>query len=336
MIRITHLHKTYTGRGKDHAALTDINIDIAKGEVFGIIGRSGAGKTTLLRTLNLLERPTSGSIEIDGQDITRFGKDELLQLRQGIGMIFQHFNLLYAKTVSENIDWPLKITGKYTREERAARVAELLELVGLTGHKDAYPAKLSGGQKQRVGIARALANYPKILLCDEATSALDPETTQSILKLLRDINRKLGLTIVLITHEMQVIRSVCDRVVVLDSGRIVESGNVVDVFLQPQHAVTQALVKQSHAFEEEIDLASRQFDGTLVQLTFIGDVTYEPIVTNIAASSSAEITILQGLVSRIKDTPYGQLLIEIKGSDEEVAKVFRHFDDRKIHYGEIA
>ncbi|MFL9877681.1 methionine ABC transporter ATP-binding protein [Herbaspirillum rhizosphaerae] len=332
MIRIEHLHKIYQVAKRDITALTDINLQIEAGEVFGIIGRSGAGKSTLIRTLNLLERPTSGSIFIEDEDITQFDSANLHKLRQRVGMIFQHFNLLSAKTVAANIDWPLKVTGKYTAEQRRQRVTELLELVGLSEHRDKYPAQLSGGQKQRVGIARALANYPHLLLCDEATSALDPETTQSILRLLLDINRKLGLTIVLITHEMQIIRTICDRVAVIDDTRIVETGKVADVFLHPQHPVTQKLVAESHTFDNDANLQADQFKGKLVRLTFVGDITYQPILTNITAATQVLITILQGTISRIKDTPYGQLLVELNGSDEDIRQVFTHFDQYQIHH----
>lgn len=332
MIRIAHLYKNYQVDNRDVVALSDINLDIESGEIFGIIGRSGAGKSTLIRTLNLLERPTQGQIFIADEDITTFDSTRLHQLRQSIGMIFQHFNLLNAKTVAANVDWPLKITGKYSSHERAARVDELLELVGLSAHRDKYPAQLSGGQKQRVGIARALANYPRLLLCDEATSALDPETTQAILNLLLDINRKLGLTIVLITHEMQVIRSICDRVAVIENARIVESGKVADVFLHPQHAVTQSLVAESNSFDTRLMLRVDQFNGKLVRLTFVGDITYQPILSNIAAVSAASITILQGTIARIKDTPYGQLLVELNGSVDDIVQVFASLDRHGIRH----
>jgi len=332
VIRIEHLHKTYRLANRDVTALNDITLEIESGEVFGVIGRSGAGKSTLIRTLNLLERPSSGGIFIDGEDITRFDSAALHKLRQRIGMIFQHFNLLNTKTVAANIDWPLKITGKYTRRQRAQRVTELVDLVGLSAQRDSYPAQLSGGQKQRVGIARALANYPHLLLCDEATSALDPETTQAILRLLLDINRKLGLTIVLITHEMQVIRTICDRVAVIDDARIVETGKVADVFLHPQHAVTRKLVAESHSFDNDSALQPHQFRGKLVRLTFVGEITYQPILTHVTAATQALITILQGTISRIKDTPYGQLLVELNGSDDDIRRVFAHFDQYRIHH----
>ncbi|QET04203.1 ATP-binding cassette domain-containing protein [Cupriavidus pauculus] len=232
--------KTYAGAPAP--ALAEISFSVARGEMFGIIGRSGAGKSTLLRTINMLERPDTGRVSIDGRDIGVLDDDGLVGLRQRIGMIFQHFNLLSAKTVFENVALPLRVAG-VPAKDIAPRVNEVLALVGLEGKAKVYPAKLSGGQKQRVGIARALVNHPEILLCDEATSALDPETTEQILALLRDIHRKIGLTVVLITHDMAVIREACDRVLVLDHGRIVEQGTVWDVFTEPRAEATIALLR---------------------------------------------------------------------------------------------
>ncbi|MBP8278620.1 MAG: ATP-binding cassette domain-containing protein, partial [Propionivibrio sp.] len=256
MIDIEHVSKHYIVDRTAVPAISDINLRIEQGEIFGIIGASGAGKSTLIRTLNLLERPDSGRILVDGSDITALSKVELQSYRRKAGMVFQHFNLIGAKTVADNIRFPLKLTGEYTESEMDARVSELLDLVELGEHRDKYPAQLSGGQKQRVGIARALANHPKLLLCDEATSALDPQTTQSILRLLRSINQRFGLTIVLITHEMDVIRAICDRVAVLDKGVVVEHGQVADVLLHPQHPVTRAMVRESSHHEESADLAT--------------------------------------------------------------------------------
>jgi len=223
-------------------ALDSIDLEIARGEIFGIIGRSGAGKSTLIRMLNLLEHPSSGRVIIDGQDITDLDGGALRAVRQRIGMVFQHFNLLNARTIYENVRFPLRLTGAYTQEQMQQRVEEMLALVGLSDQRNKYPRQLSGGQRQRVGIARALANRPHVLLCDEATSALDPETTQSILQLLRRINQELGLTIVLITHGMDVIRAVCHRVAVIERGRIVEMDEVANIFRNPHHDVTRALL----------------------------------------------------------------------------------------------
>lgn len=232
MITITKLGKTYKTPQGPLPALRDINLQVEKGDIYGIIGLSGAGKSTLIRCLNRLEEPDTGSITIEGMEITRLGIGELREARKKIGMIFQHFNLLDARTVRANVAFPLELSG-YSKRAIAERVAEILELVGLSDKADAYPAQLSGGQKQRVGIARALANRPNVLLSDEATSALDPQTTRNILDLLADINRKLGLTIILITHEMNVIRHICSKVAVLDRGEIVESGPVKQVFSRP-------------------------------------------------------------------------------------------------------
>ena len=248
MIEIRNLSQRFAGPRGWVEALHNVNLTIPAGEVFGIIGRSGAGKSTLVRTINLLTRPSEGSVIVDGRDLTTLPAAQLRAARRDIGMIFQHFNLLSSRTVFDNVALPLELAGM-KRDEIEATVLPLLELVGLTTQKDRYPAQISGGQKQRVGIARALASKPKVLLSDEATSALDPETTRSILDLLREINRELGLTIVLITHQMDVIKQVCDRVAVLDAGRVVEEGKVVDVFMQPHHEVTRALIGDVIAHE---------------------------------------------------------------------------------------
>jgi len=330
VIHIEQLHKEYRVGSRTVSALSNVNLHIPRGKIFGIIGRSGAGKSTLLRTFNLLERPTRGAVRINGADITTLGKAELDRMRQQIGMVFQNFSLLSAKTVGANVEFPLKLAGGHSREERNKRVGELLELVGLSEHKDKYPAQLSGGQKQRVGIARAIANAPQLLLCDEATSALDPETTQSILALLAEINARLGLTIVLITHEMQVIRSICDYVAVIEAGEIVETGPVSDVFLHPQHAVTRRLVAENT--HDDFDLGGiGTTTGRRLRLTYTGETAYQPILTRVVEQTRAQITILQGAVSRIKDKPYGQLLVEIGGADEEAAAVLDLFRRLDVH-----
>ena len=252
-----HLGKTYAGAPA--AALDDVSFQVARGEIFGIIGRSGAGKSTLLRTVNMLERPSRGHVRIDGADIGRLDEDGLVALRRRVGMIFQHFNLLSAKTVFENVALPLRVAG-VPRLDIAPRAMALLDLVGLAGKAQAYPAMLSGGQKQRVGIARALVHQPEILLCDEATSALDPETTEQILALLRDINQRFGLTVVLITHDMSVIRQACDRVLVLDHGRVVEQGAVRQVFLAPRADATLALLRPLRALHQALPPAANEPD----------------------------------------------------------------------------
>ncbi|WP_236195511.1 methionine ABC transporter ATP-binding protein [Pseudomonas glycinae] len=318
-VRFVGLGKTYDGKQGPVAALQGIDLAIQRGEVFGIIGRSGAGKSSLIRTINRLEQPTSGRVLIDQVDIGEYDEDRLVALRRRIGMIFQHFNLMSAKTVWQNVELPLKVAG-VPKEQRENKVRELLELVGLQAKHKAYPAQLSGGQKQRVGIARALVHDPDILLCDEATSALDPETTQSILGLLREINRRLGLTIVLITHEMAVIREICDRVVVLEHGRIVEQGPVWEVFGNPQHEVSQTLLAPlQHALPEELQSClqaqpSSPDASVVLRLQFTGNQQDEPDLAALFAALGGRVKLLQGGVERIQGHALGQLLLAVAGS----------------------
>jgi D-methionine transport system ATP-binding protein len=322
VIRFEAASKSYTVNGALVPALQPVDLAIEKGEVFGIIGHSGAGKSTLLRMVNLLERPTSGKVLVDGRDVTHAEGADLRRLRAGIGMIFQHFNLLSSRTVADNIAFPLRLQGGTPETEIAARVDELLKLVGLEAHATKYPAQLSGGQKQRVGIARALASKPGILLCDEATSALDPQTTASVLELLADINRRLGLTIVLITHEMDVIRRVCDRVAVLDAGNVVELGTVAEVFLHPQHPTTRRFVAEAdHREGRGPEYAG--IPGKLFRLSFHGDATYSPMLSRVVRDTGVEYNLLSGRVDRIKDTPYGQLTLAMHGErlDDALAQL---------------
>jgi len=317
MITLNNVHKEYHVEGRTVTALRGINLSIQKGEIYGIIGHSGAGKSTLIRTINLLERPSAGEIIIDGLEMTQLSGRQLQQERRTIGMIFQHFNLLSSATVADNIAFPLRLE-KRPASEIKARVQELIGLVGLTGHENKYPSQLSGGQKQRVGIARALATKPKVLLCDEATSALDPQTTQSILSLLLDINRELGITIVLITHEMQVIRSICDQVAVIDGGTIVESGPVADVFLKPQHPTTRDFVSQDTDSLDSDFIIAQGTNRTFVRVTFIGEQTYQPVLYEVMSKKNIPFIILQGTVSKLKDVPYGQLVLELQGDGRDV------------------
>nr|WP_236588073.1 methionine ABC transporter ATP-binding protein [Tumebacillus amylolyticus] len=315
-----NLRKDYIVDKKSITALKKIDLTIERGEIFGIIGHSGAGKSTLIRCINLLEKPTSGSVIVNGQDLTQLTSSELQTARREIGMIFQHFNLLSSATIYENIAFPLRLT-KRSKSDVDKKVRELLDLVGLTDHAKKYPAQLSGGQKQRVGIARALANDPKVLLCDEATSALDPMTTQSILKLLGDINKKLHLTIVLITHEMHVIREICDRVGVIDDGEIVELGPVADVFLNPKQRITEEFVEQVSDFDFPLELLeqyrvmpeSERNRHQVVQVSFLGDTTFQPVMFQVLQSLPVQFNILHGTINRIKDTPFGRLVLEITG-----------------------
>ncbi|HUA82034.1 MAG TPA: methionine ABC transporter ATP-binding protein [Dyella sp.] len=320
MIRFIDVHKSYRVDGKDIPALEPFGLEIADGEVFGIIGHSGAGKSTLIRLINLLERPTGGRILIGDTDMTALPDAPLRAARQRIGMIFQHFNLLASQTVYENIAFPMRLAGDKDSKTIQARVDELLQRVGLTTHAHKYPSQLSGGQKQRVGIARALANRPSILLCDEATSALDPQTTASVLDLLAEINRELKLTIVLITHEMDVVRRVCDRVAVLDSGRIVEHGTVADVFLHPQHATTRRFVEEALPEEGAGErVPYRNVPGRILRLSFRGEATWSPTLGRVTRETGVDFNILAGRIDRIKDLPYGQLTLAMQGANVDAA-----------------
>ncbi|EJZ9205725.1 methionine ABC transporter ATP-binding protein [Pseudomonas aeruginosa] len=320
MIEFHDVHKTYRVAGREIPALQPTRLNIQAGQIFGLIGHSGAGKSTLLRLINRLEEPSGGRILVEGEDVTALDAEGLRRFRQRVGMIFQHFNLLSSKTVADNIAMPLRLAGGFSRAEVDARVSELLARVGLSDHARKYPAQLSGGQKQRVGIARALACRPSILLCDEATSALDPQTTASVLQLLAEINRELKLTIVLITHEMDVIRRVCDQVAVMDGGAIVEQGDVADVFLHPQHPTTRRFVFEA----ERVDEDERHDDfahvpGLILRLTFRGEATYAPLLGTVARQTEVDYSILSGRIDRIKDTPYGQLTLALVGGDLEAA-----------------
>ncbi len=321
VITLNSLRKVFRTKDGEVTAVDNINLTINKGEIYGIIGYSGAGKSTLIRTLNMLERPSSGTVEVAGKNLSALSKRELRLARQEISMIFQHFNLLWSRTVRENIAFPLEIAG-VPKEKRKERVEELIKLVGLEGRGESYPSQLSGGQKQRVGIARALANNPKVLLCDEATSALDPKTTDSILDLLVDINEKLGLTIVLITHEMHVIRKICHRVAVMESGKIVEEGPVLDVFRQPTQEMTKEFVKQVTEPEETKEtvkhLLAETETGKIVQLTFVGGDAEKPLISEMIRSFKIDINILQGKISQTQDGPYGALFVHIDGEASEV------------------
>ncbi|MHC6223381.1 methionine ABC transporter ATP-binding protein [Pseudomonas sp. X10] len=325
-VRFIGLGKTYPGQAQP--ALEDIDLNIQRGEIFGIIGRSGAGKSSLLRTINRLEQPTQGRVLIDQVDIGPFDEDRLVQLRRRIGMIFQHFNLMSAKTVWQNVELPLKVAG-VPKAQRQRKVRELLELVGLQEKHHVYPAQLSGGQKQRVGIARALVHDPQILLCDEATSALDPETTASILDLLRDINQRLGLTIVLITHEMAVIRDICHRVVVLERGRIVEQGAVWQVFGAPQHDVSKTLLAPLQpslpaALQARLQAVPGGRDAALVlKLGLAGDEGEAPELSALFAALGGRVRLLQGGIETIGEHALGQLILSVQGSPHDTERLLQ-------------
>jgi D-methionine transport system ATP-binding protein len=319
MIELTGIEKVFPGRdGKPVAALDGIDLSIPRGEVFGIIGRSGAGKSTLLRAINLLERPTAGRVRVDGVDLLGLAPAELRAARRSIGMIFQHFNLLSSRTAFGNVALPLELAG-IGRDEVRRRVERLLELVGLTDKRDRYPAELSGGQKQRVGIARALASEPKVLLSDEATSALDPETTRQILDLLGEINRTLGLTIVLITHEIGVIKEVCHRAAVLEAGRVIEAGPVFDLFARPRHPTTRSFVDPVVNRGLPATLAQRLSPtpvaggNPVLRITFLGERATEPIVSAISRKCQIDLNLWHGQIDEIQGAPFGTLVVEAIG-----------------------
>lgn len=315
MIRLEGVTRRYRSAAGEKTALDAVDLEIARGQVFGVVGRSGAGKSTLIRTINLLETPDAGRVFVDGREITALDPASLRAARRRIGMIFQHFNLLNAKTIFDNVAFPLRLEGRSDAEVRR-RTAELLDRLGLADHANKHPAQLSGGQKQRVGIARALACEPSVLLCDEATSALDPETTEDILTLLDQLNRELGLTLVLITHQMEVVRRVCDRVAVMHDGRVVEQGATADVFLHPAHAVTRAMLAEG---EEAFDQTVVPTGARLARLTFRGAATYEPELSRVARSTGADYSILSGRISRIRGEPYGQMVVAFTGGEAEAA-----------------
>ncbi|MDP5275373.1 methionine ABC transporter ATP-binding protein [Chengkuizengella axinellae] len=333
MIKLSQVTKIYELKDSTVTAVKNVDMNINKGQIFGIIGYSGAGKSTLIRLLNGLETPTKGTIMVANREINHISGRELRKARQEIGMIFQHFNLLWSRTVEENISFPLEIAGM-SKKERSKIVKELIKLVGLEGREKAYPSQLSGGQKQRVGIARALANKPKVLLCDEATSALDPQTTDSILELLVDINQKLGLTIVLITHEMHVIRKICHRVAVMEDGEVVEEGNVLDVFENPEQPMTKRFVNQviePESSNEMIEnLLSQHPEGKVIQLTFVGDTAEMPLITNVIRKFDVNFNILQGKVSQTHGGAVGTMFVHVDGDIKEVEQAIQYIRQQKV------
>lgn len=333
MISIKHLSKVFQTKDQEVKAVDDLSLSIEKGEIFGVIGYSGAGKSTFIRLLNRLEDPTSGEVYIDDQDIASMSKSQLRTERLNIGMIFQHFNLLWSRTVHDNIAFPLEIAG-VSRAERNKRVNELIDLVGLSGRGNSYPSQLSGGQKQRVGIARALANNPKVLLCDEATSALDPETTDSILDLLVDINKKLGLTIVLITHEMHVIRKICHQVAVMENGRIVEQGDVLDVFLRPKQAVTKKFVDQVMGDpdkENSLQLINEQYgSGEIVKLHFVGDSANQALISEVSRKFEVDVNILHGKITQTQKGAYGTMFVQFEGDQQEIQRAIQFIESTSV------
>ena len=336
MIEIKNLYKTYDSGGQKVEALQGLDVRIEKGEIFGFIGLSGAGKTSLVRCMSGLETATSGEIWIDGVDMTKLSGAALRALRKKLGMVFQHFNLLMNATVFENVAFPLAIAKK-PKTYRREKVRELLEVVGLSDKIDAYPSQLSGGQKQRVGIARALASNPSVLLCDEATSALDPQTTRSILLLLKELNKKLGLTIVIITHEMQVIKSICSHAAVMDDGIIIEKGSVFDIFANPQNEITRDFVaatshlhKINDLLEEQSPVIQLKENQVLAHFSYQGRNTVDPLISTASTRFKIKLNIIFGDVDIIQDTPIGGLIIILEGEGNTIQETIDWFKEKGV------
>ena len=320
MIKLEHIRKTFDTTSGNVHAVQDVSLEIHDGEIFGIIGFSGAGKSTLVRCINLLERPDSGSVQIDGVELTTLGEKQLREVRTKIGMIFQHFNLMRSRTVYENIDFPLKKSG-LSKSQRKEKIQSLLELVGLTDKQNVYPSRLSGGQKQRVAIARALANDPKVLLCDEATSALDPKTTHDILELLKDINERLGITIIIITHQMSVVEEICNRVAILDGGVVAEEGEVSAVFADPQSDAAKRLVFPDG--EEEV--VPVHPGERVLRVVFNGAMAAgAPLITQMAMDEKIAANILYASTKCLGDKVYGNMLLGLPAEEETVQRAVKY------------
>ena len=332
MITLNNVSKTYATKDGEVHALRDVTLTIEKGDIFGIIGMSGAGKSTLVRCLNFLERPTSGTVLVDGKDLSLLGEKQLRAERRNIGMIFQHFNLLMQKNVTDNICFPLRIAGTSKAAARK-RAEELLEIVGLTDKASAYPIQLSGGQKQRVAIARALATNPKILLCDEATSALDPQTTKAILALLKEINEKYGITIVIITHEMAVVREICNRVGIIGDGRLVEHGSVIDVFSHPQSQEARELVLRTN--NENPDLVETLETRNCVRIVFSENSSYEPVIANMVLRFGSPVNILKADTKNVSGIARGEMILGLP-EDREIARgMIKYLKERNLAVEEV-
>ena len=328
MIRIQDVTKTFAGRDGQVEALKGISLTIHKGEIYGIIGMSGAGKSTLVRCLNFLEKPTAGTVFIEDRDLSLLGEKELRKERLDIAMIFQHFNLLMQRNVLDNICFPMEIAG-VKKADAKKRAMELLEIVGLTEKSKSYPAQMSGGQKQRVAIARALANNPKILLCDEATSALDPTTTKAILKLLQEINRKDGITIVIITHEMSVVQEICTHVAIIDAGMLAEQGTVEEVFSNPRTSAAKKLVFMG-------EQRSQKMEGKrCIRIVFDGKSSFEPVIANMILECRAPVNILLADTKDIGGIAHGQMILQLPQDDAAADRIIHYLQERKLTVKEL-
>ena len=336
MIELTHISKNFASGGRTVHAVQDVSLSIGKGEIFGIIGFSGAGKSTLVRCINLLERPTSGSVTVDGKEMTALSARELRQARKKIGMIFQHFNLMPSRTVFGNVAYPLRGSG-LSREQIADKVHRLLELVGIGDKAEAYPKQLSGGQKQRVAIARALANDPNVLLCDEATSALDPQTTKAILRLLKNLNEKLGITVVIITHEMAVVKEICDRVAVMEHGRVVEQGEVFNVFADPRQEITRSFIhttsnlrKIEELIEEDSPVVQLKPGELIVRLSYIQRNVSEPLISTVSRKFDIVLNIIFSDIAIVQNAPIGGTVAIISGERAQITQAMQYLSEKNV------
>lgn len=330
LIQIKNLQKDFSSQNNKVTALSNINLNINKGDICGIIGMSGAGKSTLVRCINYLERPTKGTVIIGDKDLSKLKDTELRHVRKKIGMIFQQFNLLMQRNVEDNICFPLEISG-ISKKDGRKRAAELLELVGLSNKRTAYPSQLSGGQKQRVAIARALATNPEILLCDEATSALDPTTTRSILELLKDINKKLGITIVIITHEMAVVEEICDYVAIIDNGIMAENGRVEEVFSNPKTDAAKKLVYHSNS-----NAAVKEMSGKrCIRIVFDGKSSFEPVIANMVLDCRAQVNILFADTKDIKGQAFGQMVLQLPEDEMQADKIINYLKSKNVNVEEL-
>ncbi|WP_067839673.1 methionine ABC transporter ATP-binding protein [Amphibacillus sediminis] len=335
MIELKHVSKTFESKHQQVVALNDVSLQVNKGEIFGVIGYSGAGKSTLVRCVNFLEKPSSGQVIVNGKDLGQMTVEQLRAARQNIGMIFQGFNLLKTATVYDNIAIPLKLTG-VPADQIKEKVEKYLAIVGLSDKKAVFPNQLSGGQKQRVAIARALSHEPEVLLSDEATSALDPETTDSILSLLLKINRELGITILLITHEMHVIQKICDRVAVMENGQIIEQGHVIDIYTHPENTTTEKFVSSIFPSDIPIEIITElEKQGPIIQLTFVGPSADQPALSMLSKQFDIHTNILSGNIVQLKDQPFGKLIAHIKGAKVETDKALNYLREQGVQVSEV-
>src|SRR5699024_3510522 len=340
IIQLKDIDVTFHNEGKTIEAVKDVSIDVQKGDVFGVIGYSGAGKSTLVRVINLLQQPTSGSVIVNNQDMLKLSQKDLRKARRNIGMIFQHFNLMNSLTVYGNVDFPLRDSG-LSKAERKKKIDHLLDIVGLSDRAHNYPSQLSGGQKQRVAIARALASDPEILISDEATSALDPKTTTEILNLLGRLNKELGITIVIITHEMDAIKQICNRVAVMENGELIEEGSLLTIFGEPKKKLTKDFVNTSTHIGSVLDEIREsgivdKLSGRLIELNYIGDSTNEPIVVELYKRFEVEANILFSNIERLQNTTVGIMLFALTGEDQKVEEAIKYLNSLNVNVKEIS